>query len=49
LHAALYADLKKSPEESWVTETGFVRSEISNALKSLEEWMQPEKTGHQPP
>jgi aldehyde dehydrogenase (NAD+) len=45
LHAALYADLKKSPEESWVTETGFVRSEISTALKLLEEWMQPEKTG----
>jgi aldehyde dehydrogenase (NAD+) len=45
LHKALYADLKKSPEESWVTETGFVRHEISNALRNLEEWMQPEKTG----
>jgi aldehyde dehydrogenase (NAD+) len=28
LHDALYADLKKSAEESWVTETGFVLSEI---------------------
>lgn len=43
LHAALYEDLKKSPEESWVTETGFLLSEINFALKNLREWMQPEK------
>jgi len=42
---ALYKDLKKSPEESWVTETGFLLSEISNALKHLSSWMQPEKVG----
>jgi aldehyde dehydrogenase (NAD+) len=45
LHEALYADLKKSPEESWVTETGFVISEINAALKHLKDWMRPEKTG----
>jgi aldehyde dehydrogenase (NAD+) len=43
LHDALYADLKKSPEESWVTETGFLISEINSALKNLKQWMQPEK------
>src|SRR5215467_12053362 len=44
LHDALYSDLKKSPEESWVTETGFLISEINSALKNLRQWMQPEKT-----
>ncbi len=44
LHDALYADLKKSPEESWVTETGFLISEINSALKNLRQWIQPEKT-----
>ncbi len=43
LHDALYSDLKKSPEESWVTETGFLISEINSALKNLRQWMQPEK------
>jgi len=42
LHEALYADLKKSPEECWVTETGFLISEINNTLKHLKQWMQPE-------
>jgi aldehyde dehydrogenase (NAD+) len=45
LHNALYTDLKKSPEESWVTETGFLLSEINNALKKLRKWMRPQKTG----
>lgn len=45
LQDALYKDLKKSAEESWVTETGFVLSEISNALKNLNGWMQPESVG----
>jgi aldehyde dehydrogenase (NAD+) len=43
LHEALHADLKKSPEESWVTETGFLISEINSALKHLREWMRPKK------
>jgi aldehyde dehydrogenase (NAD+) len=42
IHEALYADLKKSPEECWVTETGFLLSEINNTLKHLKNWMQPE-------
>ncbi len=42
LHDALYADLKKNPEESWVTETGFVLSEITATLKDLRRWMQPQ-------
>ena len=42
LHEALYVDLKKSPEESWVTETGFLISEINSALKHLRKWMRPE-------
>ena len=32
LHAALYADLKKSEEESWVTETGFLLTEINATI-----------------
>ena len=43
LHAALYKDLKKSAEESWVTETGFVLSELNFTLKHLKQWMQPRK------
>ncbi|HMG68604.1 MAG TPA: aldehyde dehydrogenase [Chitinophagaceae bacterium] len=45
LHEALYSDLKKNAEESWVTETGFLLSEINAALKNLRQWMQPEKVG----
>jgi aldehyde dehydrogenase (NAD+) len=45
LHDALYVDLKKSPEECWVTETGFVISEINATLKNLHEWMDVESTG----
>jgi len=43
LYEALYADLKKSPEETWVTETGMVIAEINTALKNLHHWMKPEK------
>ena len=42
LHAALYADLKKSEEESWVTETGFLLTEINTTIKHLKSWMRPE-------
>jgi len=41
-HEALYTDLKKSPEECWVTETGFLLSEINATLKELKQWMQQE-------
>ena len=36
---ALYTDLKKSPEECWVTENGMVLSELNYALKKLKSWM----------
>jgi len=42
LYNALYTDLKKSREETWVTETGFVISELNAAIKNLHLWMQPE-------
>jgi aldehyde dehydrogenase (NAD+) len=42
LYAALYSDLKKSPEESWVTEIGLVMAELNAAIKHLHQWMTPE-------
>ena len=45
LHDALFRDLRKSPEESWVTETGFLMSEISHTLKHLKRWMKRERVG----
>jgi aldehyde dehydrogenase (NAD+) len=45
ISAALFADLKKSPEESWSTETGLVLSELNVAIKNLQEWMQPKTVG----
>lgn len=44
LYDALFTDLKKSPEETWVTETGFLLAEINNAIKNLRRWMEPERT-----
>ena len=43
LHEALYTDLKKSAEESWVTETGFLIAEISHTLRHLKKWMKGER------
>ncbi len=43
LYDALYSDLKKSPEECWVTELGVVMAEINLALRSLPHWMQRER------
>ena len=45
LYKALYTDLKKSPEESWVTELGLVISELNAAIKNLRRWMEPEHVG----
>ena len=42
---ALYTDLKKNKEESWVTETGFLLAEIRHTLKHLRHWMKPHKVG----
>ena len=43
LYDALYIDLKKSKEESWVTEVGFLIVEINHALRHLKAWMKPKK------
>lgn len=43
IYQALFTDLKKSHEECWVTENGFVNAEINNTLKLLDTWMMPEK------
>jgi len=45
IYAALYADLKKSPEESWVTENGLVIAELNTALNNLQKWMEPDSVG----
>ncbi len=45
LYDALHADLKKSPEESWVTELGMVVAEINAMLKNLGRLMEPEAVG----
>ena len=42
IYQALYSDLKKGPEECWVTENGFVFAEVNNTLKHLDNWMQAE-------
>jgi len=43
LYTALYGDLKKSPEECWVTELGLVLSELDFIGKNLRRWMEPER------
>ncbi|WP_121352964.1 aldehyde dehydrogenase [Flavisolibacter nicotianae] len=45
LMQALHTDLKKSREESWVTEIGFLQAEIRHTLKHLRRWMKPETVG----
>lgn len=44
IYDALHADLKKSREETWVTETGIVIAELNAAIKNLRRWMEPEST-----
>ncbi len=43
LFDALYSDLKKSPEESWVTELGMVLAELNVMRRKLKKWMKPER------
>jgi aldehyde dehydrogenase (NAD+) len=43
IFAALKQDLGKSTFDSWLTETGFVVSNIDYAIKYLRVWMKPEK------
>ena len=42
IYAALFADLKKSKEECWVTENGFFLAELNDTLHNLKAWMEPE-------
>lgn len=39
IYAALYADLKKSKEECWVTENGFFLAELNDTMNHLRQWM----------
>lgn len=43
IYEALYTDLKKSKEECWVTENGFVLAELNRAIRKLKRWMAPER------
>ena len=43
IYAALYADLKKSPEEAWASELGLIMADVKTAIKGLREWMRPER------
>jgi aldehyde dehydrogenase (NAD+) len=43
IYQALYTDLKKSPEECWVSENGMLFSEINYAIQHLQDWMKPTK------
>ncbi len=42
---AIYADLKKSPEEAYSTETGLLIAEINVTLRHLDEWARPKNVG----
>lgn len=41
--AALAADLGKHPAEAWLSELGFLTSEITHTIKHLEGWLKPRK------
>src|SRR5882724_10191799 len=45
IEAALYDDLKKSPEETYATETGLLIAELNTTIKHLRQWMRPERKG----
>ncbi|PTB87447.1 aldehyde dehydrogenase family protein [Pseudidiomarina aestuarii] len=40
---ALHDDLGKSTAEGWLTEIGFLRSDIKHTLKQLRRWMRPKR------
>ena len=44
IYDALDTDLKKSKEECWVTENGFLIAEINAAIRNLESWMEQDRT-----
>jgi len=42
---AVHADLGKPVPETWLTETGYLRTEIRYALRNLRRWMRPKRVG----
>ncbi|MBN1929228.1 MAG: aldehyde dehydrogenase family protein [Chlorobiaceae bacterium] len=42
---AVHADLGKPVAETWLTETGYLRTEIRHALRHLGRWMRPARVG----
>ncbi len=42
IDAALFTDLKKSPEETYATESGLLLAEINSAIRNLRNWMRPQ-------
>lgn len=40
---ALYNDLSKSPEETYLTEIGYLKKDINLMLKNVEKWMKPKQ------
>lgn len=45
IYDALYADLKKSPEEAYASESGLLLAELNGAIKHLKDWMRPQPAG----
>lgn len=43
--AALKQDLHKSPEEAFITETGYLIKDVKHLLKNVERWMKPKSVG----
>lgn len=43
IYDALYKDLRKSKEEVWASEIGFVLAELNEAISALKKWMRPRK------
>jgi aldehyde dehydrogenase (NAD+) len=43
LLSALHADLRKSPQEAYTAELGFVLSELRHAIRHLPAWMRPQR------
>jgi aldehyde dehydrogenase (NAD+) len=45
INDALYADLKKSAEETYATELGLLLAEMNGTIKNLRKWMRPQSAG----
>lgn len=45
INEALYADLKKSPEEAYASELGLLLAELNVTIKNLKQWMRPVSAG----